>query len=76
VAIAGVALLIIWLLTVAFGVAAFGFWIWMLIDCITKEPGEGNEKLIWILVIVFTHFIGAAIYYFVRRPERIHNFGQ
>jgi membrane-bound ClpP family serine protease len=76
VAIAGVAFLIIWLLTVAFGVAAFGFWIWMLIDCITKEPSEGNDKLIWILVIAFTHFIGAAIYYFVRRPERIHNFGQ
>jgi phosphotransferase system glucose/maltose/N-acetylglucosamine-specific IIC component len=68
--------LFIWLMMAALGVASFGFWIWMLIDCITNEPNEGNDKLIWILVIVFTHFIGAAIYYFVRRPERIHNFGQ
>ena len=62
-----------------FFIIAFGgtiLWIWMLIDCITKEPSEGNDKLIWILVIVFTGVIGAAIYYFVRRPERIQNFGQ
>jgi membrane-bound ClpP family serine protease len=76
VAIAGIVFLIIWLLTVTLGVAAFGFWIWMLIDCITKESSEGNDKLIWTLVILFTHFIGAAVYYFVRRTERIHNFGQ
>ena len=74
--IAGIAILFIWLMTMALGVASFAIWIWMLIDCITKEPSEGNDKLIWILVIVFTGVIGAAIYYFVRRPERIQNFGQ
>lgn len=47
-----------------------GFWIWMLIDCATKEPDTGNTKVVWILIIVLTHLIGAAIYYFVRRPER------
>src|SRR4051812_30811222 len=30
-------------------------WIWMLIDCATKETDQGNTKLIWILIIVFTH---------------------
>jgi len=58
-----------------FGVIVIGilgtlFWIWMLIDCASKEPSQGNDKVIWILVIVFTHFIGALIYYFIRRPER------
>jgi Na+-transporting methylmalonyl-CoA/oxaloacetate decarboxylase gamma subunit len=76
VGIAGIAILFIWLIVMALAVASFGFWIWMLIDCISNEPSEGNDKLIWILVIVFTHFIGAAVYYFVRRPERIDNFGQ
>lgn len=53
------------------------FWIWMLIDAVTNEPGtDGNEKLIWILVIVFTTVIGAMIYYFVRRPERIRQYGK
>jgi hypothetical protein len=74
--IAGIAFLFIWLIMAALSIASFGIWIWMLIDCITKEPSEGNDKLIWILVIVFTGVIGAAIYYFVRRPERIQNFGQ
>ena len=76
VAIAGIAILLIWLITAVLGIASFGFWIWMLIDCITKEPSEGNDKLIWILVIVFTNFVGAPLYYFVRRPERIQNFCQ
>ncbi|HLA84395.1 MAG TPA: PLD nuclease N-terminal domain-containing protein [Thermoguttaceae bacterium] len=52
------------------------FWIWMLVDCLMKEPSEGNDKLIWALVIVLTHWIGAAIYFFVRRPKRIEEHGQ
>jgi hypothetical protein len=46
-------------------------WIWMLIDCITKETDVGNNRLIWVLVIVFTGAIGATIYYFVRKRKRI-----
>ena len=49
--------------------AAAAFWIWMLIDAITRCPSANNLKLIWILVIVFTHFLGAVIYYFVQRPK-------
>lgn len=56
--------------------AGFGFWIWMLIDCISKEPSGGNDKLIWILVLVFLGWIGALVYYFVRRPKRIAEHGQ
>jgi cell division protein FtsW (lipid II flippase) len=52
------------------------FWIWMIIDCATKEPNEGNDKLVWIVIIVFTQIIGALIYYFVRRPQRIAQLGQ
>ena len=51
------------------------FWIWMLVDCATKEPSAGNDKIVWILVIVFTHWIGALIYFLVRRPERKKQFG-
>jgi len=57
------------------GLALMAFWIWMLVDCATKEPSAGNDKVIWILVIIFTHWIGALIYYFVRRPERKKLFG-
>jgi cytochrome c oxidase assembly factor CtaG len=62
---------------VFFGLAIAGlvFWIWVLVDCATKEPASGNDKLIWILVILFLHLLGAAIYYFVRRPQRLATYG-
>jgi hypothetical protein len=42
------------------------FWIWMLIDCLSSSMPSG-EKLIWLLVILFTHIIGAVLYYFMAR---------
>ncbi|HVY71267.1 MAG TPA: PLD nuclease N-terminal domain-containing protein [Verrucomicrobiae bacterium] len=59
-----------------FVLATFGFWIWMLVEAATKEPSTGNDKVVWILVIIFTHWIGALIYFLVRRPERIRTCGQ
>jgi hypothetical protein len=58
------------------GILSTIFWIWMIIDCATNEPSEGNEKIIWILVIVLVGVIGAIVYYFVRRPERIRGVGR
>lgn len=58
------------------GLLATAFWIWMLIDCATKEPGQGNDKVVWVIIIVFTQIIGALIYYFVRRPKRKAEFGE
>lgn len=47
------------------------FWLWVLVDCLTKEPSQGNDKVAWTLFILLVPFIGALIYYFIRRPERI-----
>ncbi len=55
----------------AFALLSFVFWLWMLIDCLTKEPSEGNDKIVWVLVVFFGNLLGAAIYFFARRPERI-----
>ena len=52
------------------GVLGTAFWIWMLVECATKEPNEGNSQVVWIIIIVFTNLIGAALYFFVRRPRR------
>ena len=49
---------------------AFAFWIWMLVHAITNNGLTDIEKLIWVIVILFTHFIGAVIYFFVGRPKR------
>lgn len=62
--------IIFFLLFICAGLLGSVLWIWMLIDCASNEP-EGTDKIVWILVIVFTHLLGALIYLLVRRPERI-----
>ncbi|HEY4032994.1 MAG TPA: PLD nuclease N-terminal domain-containing protein [Ktedonobacteraceae bacterium] len=52
------------------------FWIWVLVDCIIKEPSEGNDKVAWTIFIIFVPLFGALLYYFVRRPERIKTVGR
>ena len=51
-------------------IATLAFWLWMLIDCLKYEPSEGNDKIIWVLVIVFLHGLGALVYFVVRRQPR------
>jgi hypothetical protein len=46
------------------------FWLWMLIDAVTSSSIQGTEKIVWVLVILFTHILGALIYYFVARGGR------
>jgi Phospholipase_D-nuclease N-terminal len=52
------------------------FWLWILVDCAIKESVEGNTKVIWILIIVFANFIGAVVYWLVRRPQRLAELGR
>ena len=49
------------------GLLLFVFWIWMLIDAI-KNPGlSSTERIVWVLVVVFLHLLGAIIYFFAGR---------
>lgn len=64
------------LLIYLFCIAAGIFWIWMIVDCATNEPSEGNNKIVWILIILFANWIGAIIYYLARRPKRIEEYGK
>ena len=43
-----------------------------LID-ILKSNFEGNNKLIWVLIILFLWIIGAILYYFIGRNQKIKN---
>jgi len=57
----------IWLCIV---VGLMALWIWTLIDCIKNEPTEGNERIIWVVVIAVMSWIGALVYLIARRPKR------
>ncbi|UGV41766.1 PLDc_N domain-containing protein [Methanococcoides orientis] len=62
---------IMFLMFAGLAIASTLFWLWMLIDCVMNEPSQGNDKLIWVIIIVFTQLLGAVIYFFFRRPKRI-----
>jgi hypothetical protein len=70
----------VWLAAMAFcgifGIAAAVLWIWMLVEVLSRETDENNTRLLWALVIIFTHFLGALVYVFVRRRERIAKLGR
>ena len=50
--------------------ALFAFWIWMLISAIQNKSLTEGEKIAWVLVIVFVHWLGALLYFFVGHPKR------
>ncbi|MBD3362638.1 hypothetical protein GF362_02870 [Candidatus Dojkabacteria bacterium] len=60
---------LIWVSIIVFSVFGTIFWILMLIDAIQREYDKENDKLMWVLIIVFTHIIGAAVYYFVEKKK-------
>lgn len=51
------------------GLLVFIFQIWMLIDAV-KNPGlSGNQRIVWVLVIIFIPCLGPLIYFFVGRNK-------
>ena len=62
-------LLLIPVIGIVLSVLVFVFWLLMLIDAI--KHSHRDMKLIWVLVIIFTNFIGAVIYYYMERRPRM-----
>ncbi len=65
--------LLFFLVMLALGVASTVFWIWMLVDLLRRPDQQyaaaGHNKVVWLLVVIFGHFLGALIYLLVARPE-------
>ena len=51
------------------GALALVFWIWMLVDCIQNDRLASNEKIIWVLVIIFCNCLGALLYMLLARKK-------
>lgn len=41
-----------------------------LISALTSEF-QGNEKILWVLLIIFLPFLGSLLYFLIGRPQRI-----
>ena len=57
------------ILIVIICICAFCFWIFILIECATKERDMG-DRIVWVLIILFLNALGALLYYFFRRDQR------
>jgi len=62
--------------------AALILWIFMLIDLIKRnddefgQPEKNNPKLLWLLLVILTSYIGGLIYYFAiykKYPRKVAN---
>ena len=45
------------------------FWLVELIDVLRRRFSDPSIKIVWVLVVIFTHFVGALIYYFAGRRQ-------
>jgi hypothetical protein len=60
-------LFIIALFVITVSLLGSAFWIWMTVDCVMNKRLSDMQKALWVVLILFTHFIGALIYFFVGR---------
>ncbi len=59
----------LWLGAIFLALVGTVFWIIELVDVARREFPDPNTKIIWILVVVLSHGIGALIYFFVGRSQ-------
>jgi O-antigen ligase len=62
----------LYLLVFVFLVLVFIFWLVMLLDVVKKDFKKSDDKIMWVLILLFANWIGAVIYYaIVFREERL-----
>lgn len=66
---AGVAVILLFLFFILIGIASTVFWIVEIVDVVKRDFQEPNNKVIWLLVIIFLHFFGAILYYFIGKQQ-------
>ncbi len=49
------------------GILVLIFVIWMIIDCARRNFKNDVEKILWIVLMIFTTWLGALVYYIVIR---------
>lgn len=57
------------IVAVVFGILSVIVWIWALVHAIQNPALDGTMRIVWVLVIVFTGILGAAIYLLVGRSR-------
>ncbi len=53
--------------TVTMLIAAFIFWLWALIHLLKNQQVQGTNRIVWALIIILCHFLGAILYFLLWR---------
>lgn len=57
--------IILFLIIIIVGILGFVAWIWMIVDCSKRKKFKQGDRVMWILLLVLTGFIGMILYYFM-----------
>ncbi|MEM5799685.1 MAG: PLDc N-terminal domain-containing protein [Candidatus Aenigmatarchaeota archaeon] len=60
--------LIIGILFLGLLIFAVVFWFWMLVDCLSRK--RFDDKLVWVIVLIFLNLLGALLYYFIVKRKK------
>ena len=64
-----VGIFLIYGFVILLSLASFVFWIIEIVDVSRREFKDQNSKLLWLLVVVLGHGLGALVYYLAGRSQ-------
>jgi len=54
---------------IVLAILAFVAWLWMIVDCAKRNKFRNGDRVMWILLLVLTGFIGMLLYYFMEMRD-------
>jgi hypothetical protein len=63
-------IIVVIFLALFLGIIPFILWLWALID-ILKNEFTGDNKILWVLVVILVPLIGFILYFFIGRDQKI-----
>jgi hypothetical protein len=63
------AMILLYVGAIILGILLSVFWIIEIIDVARREFVDPNMKVVWLLVVILVHTLGAIIYYFVGKKQ-------
>jgi len=64
-------MMVIYCVIILVALAGFVFWVWMLIDALSrKNYDHENDRLLWCLVVFLGSWLGALLYFFLIRQKK------
>jgi hypothetical protein len=47
------------------------FWVFAIVDIVRRDFTDPNMKIVWLIVVIFSHWIGSILYYAIGRQQGV-----